>query len=223
MYKKKKERKNKKKQVLRADFNSARSTKQNKKKICGFRRARWTAHDAMEKRFESACWESFEATLAPSGQTVGNKKNITTKKKKGKENLHFPVRKMERTRCYRKTLWERALARARRARPDATFSALLHARVVALVSFATVHLNGVEKQAHISTRSALQQRARVLLYVCGFSAAVPCNVSPCAFARDKLSDRKSSRGSNYWTFPPIEMYGRLLRLLNTIKLNEKSN
>uniref|UniRef100_A0A6B0U921 Uncharacterized protein n=1 Tax=Ixodes ricinus TaxID=34613 RepID=A0A6B0U921_IXORI len=61
-----------------------------------------------------------------------------------------------------------------------------------LVSFATVHLNGVEDQAHICTRSALQQRARVSPYVGGFFAVVPCNVSPRAFAWDELSDAESS-------------------------------
>uniref|UniRef100_A0A6B0UQA4 Putative secreted protein n=1 Tax=Ixodes ricinus TaxID=34613 RepID=A0A6B0UQA4_IXORI len=44
-----------------------------------------------------------------------------------------------------------------------------------LVSFATVHLNGVEEQAHVVTCSALQQKARVLSYVGGFS--VECKLS----------------------------------------------
>uniref|UniRef100_A0A6B0U8K1 Uncharacterized protein n=1 Tax=Ixodes ricinus TaxID=34613 RepID=A0A6B0U8K1_IXORI len=61
-----------------------------------------------------------------------------------------------------------------------------------LVSFATVHLNGVEEQAHIFARSAFQQKARVSPYFGGFPAVVPCNVSPRAFAQDKLSDAESS-------------------------------
>uniref|UniRef100_A0A6B0UH90 Uncharacterized protein n=1 Tax=Ixodes ricinus TaxID=34613 RepID=A0A6B0UH90_IXORI len=71
-----------------------------------------------------------------------------------------------------------------------------------LVSFATVHLNGVEDQAHICARSALQQRACVSPYVGGFSAVVPCNVSPRAFARDELSDAESSRVRTIELFLP---------------------
>uniref|UniRef100_A0A6B0UD66 Putative conserved secreted protein n=1 Tax=Ixodes ricinus TaxID=34613 RepID=A0A6B0UD66_IXORI len=71
-----------------------------------------------------------------------------------------------------------------------------------LVSFATVHLNGVEDQAHVVTRSASQQKARVSSYVGGFSTVVPCNLSPRAFARDELSDAESSRVQTIELFLP---------------------